>query len=263
MLAGAGLAEATELAIGLKQFDDACERSGELFDLLAEVRHLGRVRSLTLNLPGCIPSEALARLASAKLPALRRLVVPSLDPRGAAVLVGDTSSTVTIDPDAGLVTALAELPPGIGFIVQGTGAFDPATDRMFEVSTEGRLLVIDADNGVVLNNVELTGDDVSYVIELTVNNVGELVGLGNNYPAPWTTVRIDPLTGVVTTLSHLSPEIVFLQGQAIHDPAVDQVFLQNTNLELLSIAAGTGELLVTTPILTDNQAGFINPVLVP
>ncbi len=86
LLAGEGLAGATELAIGLNQFDDACERSGELFDLLAAAGHLGRVRSLTLNLPSCIPSEALARLASAKLPALRRLVVPSLGPLGAAAL---------------------------------------------------------------------------------------------------------------------------------------------------------------------------------
>lgn len=86
LLTGEGLAEATELAISLNQFDDTCERPGELFDLLAAARHLGRVRSLTLNLPGCIPSEMLARLASAKLPALRRLVVPSLGPRGAATL---------------------------------------------------------------------------------------------------------------------------------------------------------------------------------
>jgi len=60
LLAGEGLAEATELAIGLNQFDGACERPGELFDLLAAAHHLGRVRSLTLNLPGCIPSEVLA-----------------------------------------------------------------------------------------------------------------------------------------------------------------------------------------------------------
>jgi len=57
LLAGEGLAEATELAIGLNQFDDACERPGELF---AAAHHLGRVRRLTLNLPGCIPSEVLA-----------------------------------------------------------------------------------------------------------------------------------------------------------------------------------------------------------
>lgn len=52
-------------------------------------------------------------------------------------------------------------------------------------------------------------------------------------------------------------------SDAIHDPAVDHIFLQTTNLELLTIAAGTGELLVTTPIVTDNPSGFINPVLVP
>ncbi len=41
LLAGEGLAEVAELAIGLNQFDDACERSGKLFDLFAAARHPG------------------------------------------------------------------------------------------------------------------------------------------------------------------------------------------------------------------------------
>lgn len=51
----------------------------------------------------------------------------------------------------------------------------------------------------------------------------------------------------------------FVQGQNIHDPAVDQMFLQTGNPELLVIDAGTGELVATTPI----APGFLNPVLVP
>lgn len=89
LLAGEALAQVTDLTLYFSQFADVCERPNELFDLLAAARHLGRVRSLSLALPNCVPPEMLARLAAAKpaLTALRRLVLPGwIGPRGAAVL---------------------------------------------------------------------------------------------------------------------------------------------------------------------------------
>ncbi len=90
------------------------------------------------------------------------------------------------------------------------------------------------------------------------------VGLGNgSFPEPWTTVRIDPLTGVVTTLSELLSDVSFVQGQNVHDPDLDHMFLQTGGSDLLVIHANTGELLVTTPIVLGIHTGFLNPALVP
>lgn len=186
--------------------------------------------------------------------------VMNLEINNAGELVGLSTAapthTVTIDLDTGVVTPLAALPLALADIQEGTGAFDHATNRMFQLTGDRNLLTIDANTGALLGHVGLTGD----VLELAVNNAGELVGLGNNtFPNPWLIVRVDPLTGVVTTLSELSSGIGFVQGQNIHDPAVDQMFLQTGNPELLVIDAGTGELVATTPI----APGFLNPVLVP
>lgn len=194
-------------------------------------------------------------------------VVANLEVNDAGALVALSLSgaprTATIDPDTGSVTALAALPADIQGIAQGTGAIDRATNRIFAVTGEQRLLVLDAGTGALQGDVPLLLGDGGGVGELVVNNAGELVALRNNFPASWDVVRIDPPTGALTPLSQLAPEPGFAQGQALHDPAVDHMLLLAADQALLVVDAGTGELLASTPIALGMHAAFVNPMLVP
>lgn len=194
------------------------------------------------------------------------IVLYDLAVNGAGALVGlipDTPQLVKIDPDTGAVTPLPALPEGLGAIDEGTGAFDPATNHLFALTDERHLLEIDADDGSLVGDV-LLAQTVADVRDLTINNDGELVGLGTPASAgPWLSVRVDPSTGIVTSLGELSGGSAFLHGQCIHDPAVDHMFLLTTEPNLLTIDADNGELVAVTPVSLGDHLVFANIVFVP
>ncbi len=178
-----------------------------------------------------------------------------------ALVLGDQLRTVRIDPDTGVVTPLAALPAHLGSISLGTGAHDPATDRMIQLSGDGNLVVIDAGSGDLLGEVLVTPP--GGLIELAFDNAGALVGLTvQNFPEPWEFSRVDPLTGVVTKLSELPGPVSFIQGQIVHDPAVDQMILLTGESTLVVIDPNTGELLANKPIVTGEHVAFFNPEVV-
>jgi hypothetical protein len=177
---------------------------------------------------------------------------------------GGTFHTVTIDPDTGAVTPLAALPPGIESLTQGNTAFDPASNRIFELTGDDHLLVIDAATGVLVGDTVVMPVGPSGLLELAVNNAGELMGLTTPLsPGPWDVVRVDPLTGLATVQGQLSTPGGIVQGQTIHDPALDRMFVMTSDDRLHEIDASTGAELSTTLILPGNHVGLFNPELVP
>lgn len=166
---------------------------------------------------------------------------------------------VTVDADTGVVASLAALPP-FGGLSQGNGAYDPATDRMFEVTGDGRLLVIDAGTGALVDSVALAAG----VGELEVNAAGELVGLTQgDGEGQWVVVRVEPQTGELTALAALPPQAGIVQGVGGFDPGLDRMFVQGDGAVVLGIDAATGALASTTTIVAGTHDAILNPELVP
>jgi hypothetical protein len=169
-------------------------------------------------------------------------------------------SFVELDPATGVLTSLGVLPPQYTTFAQGTDAFDPASNHLFEITGDNVLLVLDAATGALVSAPPLVLGSLLGVMNLEVNNAGELVGLAVPAPStPWHLVKVNPTTGAVTSISALPPQYSsFGQGIGAFDPATNHLFELTGQNTLLVLDGATGAVVNAAPIVLGGLNGVIN-----
>jgi hypothetical protein len=238
---------------GTGAFDPATRR---IFQLTYEADHIFTIDGDSGKFIGVAPLQA-GDLS----------IVGNLEVNNAGELVGlavddATIHTLRFDPATGALTPLATLPPGLGTPIEGTGAFEPATNRMFAVTMEKQLLMIDAATGTLVNSSPMKPIHINLLVELEVNNAGELLGIHSPLsPGPFEVVRVDPLTAAFTVLDHLTPTTL-IYGQVLHDTALDHLLVMSSNDGIRVHDASTGAELSVLTIAPGDHIGLFNPELV-
>ncbi len=192
---------------------------------------------------------ALVQRSSLEIEGLLSVLALEVTSDGALVAVIDgvgegVWDVARIDPDTGIVTKLAALPPQEVVWVEAS-ALDRTTDHLYQLVATGELLVIEAGSGVVLDSVTLALGEYANIRGVEVVAGGDLVGLGfvDDVDAP-DVVRVDPASGAVKKLSTLST-LAFSQGMSAYDPTSDRVLFLDEFKEVFVVDAGSGELLGT------------------
>jgi hypothetical protein len=172
---------------------------------------------------------------------------------------------VQIDVLTGALDSLAALPVQYDSMAQGTGAFDPLSNQIFEIASNNTLLVVDAVSGALNKAVPIVLNGYSDVVNLEVNNAGELIGFTWDPNAlEFKVVRIDTVSGALVPLASLPKQYGGLaQGTGAFDPYANRIFEMADNNMLLTIDAASGALLDATPLVLGGYSGITNMEYVP
>lgn len=166
--------------------------------------------------------------------------------------------TVELDLATGELTVQVSLPPEIAGIFAGVSAYDPATRRIYQLSTqEYQVLVIDGDTGALVQHSSLEFEGPLTVLAFEATSDGALVAVIDGVGAGmWDVVRIDPGTGVVTKLATLPPqELVWVEASAL-DRTTDHLYQLVGDGELLVIEADSGALIDSVALALGEYASI-------
>jgi hypothetical protein len=168
---------------------------------------------------------------------------------------------VTLDTPGGAVSSLGALPPAYTAFT-GT-AYDHAANLLYTQATDGithTLLRIDGATGGFLGATPIALGPFQNLLGLVANSAGELVGLAWDGAASLEhVVKLDPMTGAVTSVDTLPPQFTLFNGTSTVDVAADRIYRIETVGQpmLLTFEASSGAYLGATPVAL-NQ--LMNPV---
>jgi hypothetical protein len=156
---------------------------------------------------------------------------------------------ITIDAGNGTVTSVGQLPSQ--YMMFADCVFDPAAGRIYQSSPPDVVLAIDPATAAVL-----TATATSLPTDLIGFFAGGVNGAGEVLGHAWDTglsrehiVKLDPVTGTVTSLGTLPPAHTAFTG-ALYDHAADRLYTfsnQGTDISILTFEAN-GSYLGASPL---------------
>lgn len=149
-----------------------------------------------------------------------------------------------IDPTTGIVTPISQVPFADTNTITVAGAAIDLQNQWYHIFSEGRILSVDIETGVVVHSPFVDTTEYEFFNNLIYNAADrKLYAIGrNNAPAELFFIQIDPITGVVTTISPESiGESLALEGSAL-DPYTGIYYFKRPNnpTSLVSIDINTG-----------------------
>jgi hypothetical protein len=156
---------------------------------------------------------------------------------------------ITIDAGNGTVTSVGQLPSQ--YMMFADCVFDPAAGRIYQSSPPDIVLTIDLAAAALLTaTVTSLPTDLTGFFGGGVNGAGEVLGHA------WDTnlsrehvVKLDPVTGTVTSLGTLPPAHTAFTG-ALYDHAADRLYTlsnEGTDISILTFE-GNGAYLGASPL---------------
>lgn len=163
-----------------------------------------------------------------------------------------------IDPTTGIVTPISTSPLSGSFVAAGA-AID-LRNQWFHVFSEGKILSIDIETGSIVHEPVVDTSAFENFNNLFYNPVDRgLYVLGrNNDPQELFLTQIDPITGVVTTISPSSlGESLALEGSALNPATGIYYFKRPFPINIVGVDINTGEEVSATPFdFTTSNGGF-------